>query len=129
MITADTYNGKAGLSMRLDGMEQGFNDKVRVRDIVLHGSHFVNEHVMSDRGMIGKSLGCPAVPYGLHTKIINAIKGGSCFYIHSPDEMYARTSRVLNTHFDITPVVAVGNGTSLPTEGLQLQTGSTINNK
>jgi hypothetical protein len=130
MITAETYTGKAGLSMRFDGMEQGVNDRVRSRDIVFHGSRFVNETVMFDRGMIGKSLGCPAVPYGLHTKIINAIKGGSCFYIHSPDEMYARTSKVLNAHFDIAPVVPATNATIADAGQAQsAQTLSVLNNK
>ena len=39
MITAETYTGKAGLSMRFDGVERGINDRVRSRDIVLHGSY------------------------------------------------------------------------------------------
>jgi hypothetical protein len=104
MITAETYTGKAGLSMRFNGMEKGINDNVRRRDIVLHGSRFVNEDVMSMRGMIGKSLGCPAVPYGIHTRIIDVIKGGSTFFIYHPDQVYARNSPVLNTRFDMTPV-------------------------
>ena len=51
-------------------------------------------------GMISKSLGCPAVPYGVHKKIIDVIKGGSCFYINRPDIWYARTSPILNASFD-----------------------------
>ncbi len=101
MITAETYSGKAGYSLRFNGMERGINDKVRNRDIVLHGSRFVNEYIMNDRGTIGKSLGCPAVPYGVHARIIDVIKGGSCLYIHAPDEMYKRVSTVLNARFDL----------------------------
>lgn len=103
MITAETYSGKAGLSMRFDGAEPGINDKVRYRDIVFHGSRFVNESVMENKGMIGNSLGCPAVPYGLHTRIINIIKGGSCFYINHPDAWYNHTSAILNAKFDVIP--------------------------
>ncbi|MDB5191260.1 MAG: hypothetical protein JWQ96_823 [Segetibacter sp.] len=103
LISAETYSGKAGLSMRFNGMEQGFNDLVKTRNIVLHGSRYVNESIMNDRGTIGKSLGCPAVPYGIHTRIIDAIKGGSCFFINSPDEHYARSSKILNSKFDMFP--------------------------
>ncbi len=71
------------------------------RDIVLHGSRFVNENVMNNRGLIGNSLGCPAVPYGVHSRIIDVIKGGSCFYINAPDDMYRRVSTVLNARFDL----------------------------
>ncbi|HEX8356784.1 MAG TPA: murein L,D-transpeptidase catalytic domain family protein, partial [Segetibacter sp.] len=35
LVTADAYNGKAGLSLRFDGMERGINDRVRSRAIVL----------------------------------------------------------------------------------------------
>jgi hypothetical protein len=108
MVTAETYSGIAGYSMRLNGMEAGINDLVRSRDIVLHGSQFVNEAVISARGRIGSSYGCPAVPFGIHEKIIDAIKGGSCFYIYNPDTWYTHTSTIINSKFDVdlSPVAA-----------------------
>lgn len=105
MVTGGTYNGKAGYCMRFIGMEAGINDHVKSRGIVLHGSRFVNEDVMSARGTIGRSLGCPAVPNGIHYRIIDAIKGGSCFFINSPDQFYANSSRILNSQFDIAPAL------------------------
>jgi hypothetical protein len=99
LITAETYTGKAGFSMRFDGAEDGINNKVRSRDIVLHGSQFVSRSLLGG-GMISKSLGCPAVPYGVHKNIINTIKGGSCFYINHPDQWYTRSSPILNAPFD-----------------------------
>lgn len=107
MVTGGTYNGKAGFCLRLNGMEAGINDHVKSRGIVLHGSHFVNEDIMSARGTIGRSLGCPAVPYGLHFKIIDAVKGGSCFFINSPDEWYTHNSTILNSRFDLAPSMGV----------------------
>jgi hypothetical protein len=103
MITGNPYSGVAGLSLSLNGMEPGINDKVRSRSIVLHGSRFVNESVMSIRGVIGKSYGCPAVPFGMHTRIIDAIKGGSCLFVNHPDKWYATTSTILNARFDMSP--------------------------
>lgn len=109
MVTLDAYSGKSGYSLRLNGMEPGINDHVKSRSIVLHGSRFVNESIMNTRGTIGKSLGCPAVPFGIHFKIIDAIKGGSCFYINHPDEWYMHTSSILNAPFDIAPALQLNN--------------------
>ena len=39
--TAETYNGKNGLSMRMDGLEY-CNDKARKRDIVVHNADYVS---------------------------------------------------------------------------------------
>lgn len=109
LVTGGTYNGKAGYCMRFEGMEAGINDRVKSRGIVLHGSQFVNETIMSARGIIGRSLGCPAVPFGMHLKIIDVIKGGSCFFINSPDQWYAHNSTILNSRFDIGPSVQLQN--------------------
>lgn len=103
LLTAGTYNGRAGYSMKFNGMEPGINNNVNARSIVMHGSHFVNEGMLSTRGAMGRSLGCPAVPYGLHKHIIDAIKGGSCFFINHPDEGYAKKSKILNAPIDVTP--------------------------
>lgn len=109
LVTGSTYKGKAGYSMQFNGMEQGINDKVRSRAIVLHGSKFVNEGIMNIRGIIGRSYGCPAVPYGIHKRIIDDIKGGSCFFINHPDSWYVNTSKILNAVFDIVPALPLGN--------------------
>lgn len=103
LLTADTYVGKAGYSMRFNGLEPGINDQVRNRDIVLHGSRFVNEVLVNIKGSLSKSLGCPAVPLEYHKKIIDAIKGGSCYFAYYPDDLYLHTSRVLNSSFDLAP--------------------------
>ncbi len=124
LVTAETYTGKAGYSMRLDGMESGINDQVRNRDIVFHGSRFVNEGVMSARGVIGKSLGCPAVPLVMHKKIIDVIKGGSCFFINHPDEWYTHTSSILNANIDLMLNLPV-NAASTDLPAVLSQSGST----
>ncbi|HEX8460653.1 MAG TPA: murein L,D-transpeptidase catalytic domain family protein [Segetibacter sp.] len=109
LITSGVYSGIAGMSMQFNGVEPGINDHVRNRSIVLHGSRFVNENIMNMRGTIGRSYGCPAVPYGIHTRIIDAIKGGSCFFINTSDSWYGQNSKILNTNFDLTPTTLVQN--------------------
>ncbi|MBS1746009.1 MAG: murein L,D-transpeptidase catalytic domain family protein [Bacteroidetes bacterium] len=97
--TAETYFGDNGYSMRLDGMEYGFNDNARERSIVMHGSNYVNGSRASAGAMMGRSYGCPAVPAKEAKSIINCIKDGSCFFNYFPDKMYSSTSKIMNADF------------------------------
>ncbi|GGH78422.1 hypothetical protein GCM10011379_46290 [Filimonas zeae] len=99
MVTAETYSGKAGYSMRFDGQEAGINSNVRMRDVVMHGSTYVNADRGDDGQSMGRSYGCPAVSYTEHKAIINEIKDGSCFFIYHPDGYYHRSSKILNADF------------------------------
>jgi len=99
MRTAETYNGDNGYSLRLDGMERGFNDNVRTRAIVMHGSDYVNSERAVNGTMMGRSYGCPAVPSFEVKSIINTIKGGTCFFSYYPDKFYTKASKILNSDF------------------------------
>jgi len=94
-ITGETYNGSNGYSLKLNGMEKGINDRANERAIVVHGADYVSQNFISDRGYIGRSYGCPAVPLRQAQPIINAIKNGTCFFIYNPDESYTRHSQML----------------------------------
>lgn len=74
-MTAETYSGKHGYSLRLDGLEAS-NSLARQRAIVVHSADYVN----SARSPIGRSYGCPAIEPSLRTRIIDQIKGGSLIY-------------------------------------------------
>jgi hypothetical protein len=91
-LTAETYTGRQGYSMRLDGKEPGINDMARARAIVVHGADYVCNAFVKEYGYIGHSFGCPAVPVNLNQKIIDLIKGGSCMYIHTNDATYLNHS-------------------------------------
>lgn len=95
--TSSTYNGKNGYSMHLKGMEDGINDKAEERAIVMHGAPYINENIINDRGYIGRSWGCPAVPEKLNKPIIDKIKNGSCLFIYSKNSRYQQTSKILNS--------------------------------
>jgi len=94
--TGETYKGKHGLSLKLDGLEKGINDKARERAIVVHGAHYVSPGFIKENGRLGRSLGCPAVPEELSKEIIESIKGGSCFFIYVPKVSYTSISTIIS---------------------------------
>jgi len=89
-VTRNTYVGEHGLSLRLEGMEPGFNDKAYQRAIVMHGANYIGN------GFTGRSYGCPAVPKKESSRIINTIKNGTCLFIYHPDKKYIQGSKILN---------------------------------
>ena len=95
-VTAEPYIGSNGYSLRLNGMEYGFNSNASRREIVLHGADYVSEEYINANGCLGRSWGCPAVPAELSRNIIDSIKSGSCLFIYSPQIKYLKSSKVLN---------------------------------
>ena len=95
--TAETYHGKHGYSLRLDGLEKGFNDQARNRAIVIHGADYAREEVAKMSGRLGRSLGCPAVPSELSDEVIDLIKDGSLLFIYGQDENYLNQSPILQS--------------------------------
>jgi len=96
-LTGDTYHGRNGYSLLLDGLEAGINDKARERAIVIHGADYCNPSTATRSGRLGRSLGCPALPRPLTRTIINTIKHGTLLFIfgHSPD--YPHRSPILSS--------------------------------
>ncbi|MCH7396373.1 murein L,D-transpeptidase catalytic domain family protein [Belliella sp. DSM 107340] len=93
--TAETYAGKHGYSLRLDGLEIGFNDQARNRAIVIHGADYAREEFAASVGRLGRSLGCPALPTELSTQAINLIKDGSLLFIFANDPQYLNKSSLI----------------------------------
>jgi len=91
-ITAETYTGKNGYSLKLDGLEKGINDNARNRDIVIHGAKYVSQDFIDRHGRIGRSWGCPALPVDVSESIIDKISGGSCLFIFGNDSSYSKNS-------------------------------------
>ena len=95
-VTGDIYEGEHGTSLRLNGMDDGFNDAAYDRSIVVHGAEYVCDKYIAKKQRLGRSWGCPAVPPSLSLPIINAIKYGTCLFIYYPDNKYLSSTYWLN---------------------------------
>jgi len=95
-VTDDTYVGSNGYSLRLDGLDAGFNDRARARAIVMHGAPYVSEEIAATQGRIGRSWGCPALRAAIASKVINTIQGGGVIFSYYPDQEWLQTSQFLN---------------------------------
>ena len=95
-VTDDTYVGSNGYSLRLDGLDVGFNDRARDRAIVMHGAPYVNEQLVASQGRIGRSWGCPALRTAIASKVIDTIRGGGVIFSYYPDQEWLQTSKFLN---------------------------------
>jgi hypothetical protein len=95
-ITQDTYYGSNGFSLKIRGVERGFNDRANSRAIVVHGSEYVGPDFLQMNNFCGRSYGCPAVPADESETIIDLIKEGSCLFIYYPTQKYLVRSKILN---------------------------------
>jgi len=94
--TAETYYGKNGFSLRLDGLEKGINDLARKRGIVIHAAYYAEESFIQKYGRLGRSFGCPTLPSQNYNEIIDLIKDGTLLFIYSPEECYLQDSTILD---------------------------------
>ncbi len=92
--TAETYSGKHGLSLRLDGLEYS-NNKARERAVGIHEADYANPDYIKKNGRLGRSWGCPSLPKKDYKKIINKIKEGSCLFIYYPQNHYLSKSKLV----------------------------------
>lgn len=96
-LTGEKYHGKYGLSLRLDGIEKGFNDHARERAIVLHGADYASEDFVKAQGRLGRSFGCPAVPFENKDALVDAIFDRTVLFIYAPEKEYELASDLLQT--------------------------------
>lgn len=95
-LTENTYFGRDGYSLRIKGLEKGFNDNAMVRTIVLHGAPYVSKQFAATVGRAGRSWGCPAVEKPLAKPIINDIKDGTLIFSFYPDKEWLKNSKFIN---------------------------------
>ena len=94
-VTAETYDGKRGFSMKLDGLEYS-NSNARDRGIIIHGADYVSNKFIEENGRLGRSLGCPSLPTGSFTEVVEMLKEGSCLFVYYPQKYYLSKSKLVN---------------------------------
>ncbi len=95
--TAETYFGKHGLSLRLDGLEYS-NNNARKRAIVIHAADYVSDAFIKNNGRLGRSWGCPSLPKKDYNKIIEKIKEESILFIYYPNLEYLNSSKLVKNN-------------------------------
>ncbi len=95
-LTDTTYFGRDGYSLRIKGLEKGFNDNAETRAIVMHGAPYVSKLFVNAAGRIGRSYGCPAVETPLAKPIINTIKDRTLILAYYPDKNWLQNSKFIN---------------------------------
>ncbi len=93
--TEDTYVGRNGYSLRLRGLDAGFNDRAYERAIVMHGAPYVSEEVAQVQGRLGRSWGCPALRSGIAREVIDRVKGTGLVFAYYPDQKWLESSKYL----------------------------------
>jgi hypothetical protein len=68
---------KAGIALRIEGLEAGVNDNVKARAVVFHGATYVTS------SKAGRSEGCFATEPAVNKQIIDLIKGGTFVYAYA----------------------------------------------
>ncbi|HVO30064.1 MAG TPA: murein L,D-transpeptidase catalytic domain family protein [bacterium] len=91
--TAETYSGKHGYSLRLDGLEPGVNSNARDREIVMHAADYVSDAFIHQTGRLGRSEGCPALDPKVAKSVIDDVKGGSIIVSLGTDPSWIARSR------------------------------------
>ncbi|MGY0505878.1 murein L,D-transpeptidase catalytic domain family protein [Luteimonas sp. e5] len=91
--TAETYIGANGYSLRMDGLDPGFNDNARMRAIVIHGAWYAEPSMIDRQGRLGRSQGCPALRQGIARQVIDELKGDQLLFAYADDARWLQGSR------------------------------------
>lgn len=82
----ETYYGKYGKSLRLDGLEKGFNSNARMRAVVLHRSNYVT------KTKVGHSWGCFAVDNSQFEEIFHLLENKKIIIAYWPEPDWLKNS-------------------------------------
>ena len=78
-ITADTYDGKYGLSMKVDGLD-ATNNNAEARAIVIHNAWYAEDDMIPIHGKLGRSEGCFAFSRANQWNVMSRLANGRMIY-------------------------------------------------
>jgi hypothetical protein len=111
-VARETYVGSNGYSLRMDGLEPGFNSRARERAIVMHGAPYVDEQMAARQGRLGRSWGCPALRDAVARQVIDTVRDGGIVFSYYPDAEWLGSSRFLNCGASTPALAALLPGTA-----------------
>ncbi|WP_163559294.1 murein L,D-transpeptidase catalytic domain family protein [Halomonas sp. NO4] len=94
--TLNSYYGRNGYSLRLEGLEAGVNDLAFDRALVIHGADYVSEAFIERTGRLGRSYGCPAVRQEVAYPLIDSLKEEHYLFAYYPDPEWLASSAFLD---------------------------------
>jgi hypothetical protein len=109
-LTEDTYVGRNGYSLRLRGLDAGFNDRAYDRAIVMHGAPYVSDAAARRQGRLGRSWGCPALRDGIAHEVIDTVKGSGLVFAYYPDPAWLAASKYLGDCDAASPALLQASG-------------------
>ncbi len=77
--TGDYYEGKYGLSMKVDGLDWSNNNAAN-RAIVIHNAWYAEPEMLSQHGKLGRSQGCFAFSRADQWAVMRKLAGGRMIY-------------------------------------------------
>ena len=87
-MTADHYQGKYGLSMKVRGLDWS-NSNAESRAIVMHNAWYAEPEVAEQHGKLGRSEGCFAFSRENHHRVMSRLSGGALIYADKLSSAYA----------------------------------------
>lgn len=77
--TGDYYQGKYGLSLRVEGLDWS-NSNADARAIVIHNAWYAEPEMLQQHGQLGRSEGCFAMPKASQYQVMRKLAGGRMIY-------------------------------------------------
>lgn len=96
-VTATKWDdSRLGTCLQLRGKEY-CNWKALTRGIVIHAADYATEEWVRKYGTLGRSYGCPALPFKEYDKVMELIDNRTAYFIYFPSKNYQRYSKILNS--------------------------------
>ncbi len=93
-LTRDTYFGKHGYSLKVNGLEAS-NSNALKRNVVVHSANYVSPEYIKKNGRAGASWGCFAVSPDQNKKLIKFIENGSILYAYGQSTQNIASTKVV----------------------------------
>ena len=94
-LTGHTYYGNDGYSLRLHGLDPGFNTAAYRRDIVVHSAWYVSKAFAQKYGRMGQSWGCFALSRNVERAVVKLIRGATVLVGYYPNRKWLHSSPFL----------------------------------